>query len=37
VVGETEVARGREMHWLRIDRYYMGDLDRPKTYYQPVR
>ncbi len=36
VVGKTDVARGREMPWLRVDRYYMGDLDRPKTYYQPV-
>jgi Fe-S-cluster-containing dehydrogenase component len=36
IVGKTEVARGREMHWLRIDRYYKGGLDRPETHYQPV-
>jgi MoCo/4Fe-4S cofactor protein with predicted Tat translocation signal len=36
IVGKTEVARGREMHWLRIDRYYKGGLDRPETHSQPV-
>ena len=36
VVGKTEVARGHEMHWLRVDRYYAGDLDNPETYHQPV-
>jgi len=36
VVGKTQVARGREMHWLRIDRYYKGNLDNPEVYHQPV-
>jgi molybdopterin-containing oxidoreductase family iron-sulfur binding subunit len=36
IVGKTEVMRGREMHWLRIDRYYQGSLDSPQTYFQPV-
>ncbi len=36
VVGKTEVARGHEMHWLRVDRYYAGALDNPETYHQPV-
>jgi len=36
VVGPEEVAKGREMHWLRVDRYYSGDPANPDTYFQPV-
>ncbi len=36
VVGKKEVMIGREMHWIRIDRYYEGDLDAPNTYHEPV-
>src|SRR5687767_4093765 len=36
VVGKEQVAKGREMHWIRIDRYFAGDLDHPAAYHQPV-
>jgi molybdopterin-containing oxidoreductase family iron-sulfur binding subunit len=36
VVGKEQVARGREMHWLRVDRYYEGGLDDPAVHHQPV-
>jgi len=41
IVGKEQVAVGREMHWLRIDRYYSGlktgaGLDDPDTHFQPV-
>jgi molybdopterin-containing oxidoreductase family iron-sulfur binding subunit len=36
VVGPEQVALGREMHWLRVDRYYEGDPLDPHTHFQPV-
>jgi molybdopterin-containing oxidoreductase family iron-sulfur binding subunit len=36
VVGKKEAANGREMHWIRVDRYYEGDLAEPDTRHQPV-
>ena len=36
VVGKSQVMVNREMHWLRVDTYYRGDLDNPETYHQPV-
>jgi len=36
IVGKNEVLNGRELHWMRIDRYFEGDLDQPATYLQPV-
>lgn len=36
VVGKKEVSRHHEMTWLRIDRYYYGDVESPNVVYQPM-
>ncbi len=36
VVGKIQVQRAHEMHWLRIDRYFTGDLENPDVMYQPM-
>ena len=41
VVGKTEVGNGRELHWLRLDRYFISDSDAsltedPRMVIQPM-
>lgn len=36
VVGKIQVQRAHEMHWLRIDRYFTGDLHNPDVVFQPM-
>jgi molybdopterin-containing oxidoreductase family iron-sulfur binding subunit len=36
IVGKEQVRNGREMHWMRIDRYYAGDISDPAVVTQPM-
>ena len=35
-VGKKHLLNGREMHWIRVDRYYVGDPKEPDVVHMPV-
>ena len=35
-IGRDEIVMGREMHWIRLDRYFRGDVNNPDVTVQPV-
>ena len=36
VVGREQIINGRQMHWIRVDRYFRGDPADPEVVLQPV-
>ncbi len=36
IVGKDQILNGREMSWIRIDRYFEGSEDNPRIIDQPV-
>ena len=36
IVGKDQVMKGREMHWIRVDRYFTGEPDSPESVSQPI-
>lgn len=36
VVGRDQVRVSRQMHWIRIDRYFSGSADAPSVTFQPM-
>ncbi len=35
-VGKEQIIRGRDMHWMRMDRYFVGSLDEPQIVHLPI-